>query len=77
MYHRFSNLYCLLNQANCELRVAKLAEWFKTNKLSLNVIKTCYMSFTTSKKEQTGPGFRLFIEDSAITQVDTAKFLGV
>src|SRR6218665_871045 len=63
------------NQANCQL--AKLAEWFKANKLSLNVSKTCYMSFTASKKKKAGTGFRLFIADSAITRVDTAKFLGV
>src|SRR6218665_2585751 len=36
-------------QANSELQ--KLAEWFKANKLSLNVSKTCYMSFTSSKKK--------------------------
>jgi len=35
------------------------------------------MSFTASKKKKTSTGFRLFIEDSAITRVDTAKFIGV
>src|SRR6218665_2497169 len=75
VFLRHNSLAELENQANCEL--AKLAEWFKTNKLYLNVSKTYYMSFTTSKKKKTGTGSRLFIGDSAITRVDTAKFLGV
>ena len=44
-----SSLAELEIQANSELQ--KLAEWFKANKLSLNVSKTCYMSFTSSKKK--------------------------
>jgi len=35
------------------------------------------MSFTTSKKKNLGSGFHLFIEDGAITQIHTTKFLGV
>src|SRR6218665_1262924 len=33
---------------NRELK--KLSEWFKTNRLSLNVAKSCYIPFHTSKK---------------------------
>jgi len=54
-----NSLAKLENQENCEL--AKLAEWFKANKLSLNVSKTCYMSCTASKKKKTSTEFRLFI----------------
>src|SRR6218665_2661933 len=59
-----SSLAELETQANSEL--LKLAEWFKANKLSLNVSKTCYMSFTSSKKKGFSSGLRLFIGQDAI-----------
>ena len=57
--------------ANSELQ--KLVEWFKANKLSLNVSKTCYMSFTSSKKKGSSSGLRLFIGQDAIDQVENTK----
>src|SRR6218665_1914059 len=71
-----SSLAELEIQANSELQ--RLAEWFKANKLSMNVSKTCYMSFTSSKKKGSSSGLRLFIEQDAIDQVENSpKFLGV
>ena len=49
-----SSLAELEIQANSELQ--KLAEWFKANKLSLNVSKTCYLSFTSSKEKVPAQG---------------------
>lgn len=44
---------------------------------AFNVSKTCYMSFTTSRKRGCSPMFRLFIGQDAIAKVDNTKFLGV
>ena len=54
-----------------------LAEWFKTNRLSLNVKKTSYITFHSPNKTILDPGNKLFIEGIAIEQVSSTKFLGI
>lgn len=64
----------LFKIANDELIV--IADWFKINRLSLNLEKTNFILFHTKKKipNENRP---LLINDTPITQTSTSKFLGV
>ena len=62
----------LQNTTNTEL--AKLSNWFKANKLSLNIKKTNFMTFSRVKHKHHNTN--IFIDDQSIQQVDTTKFLG-
>ena len=52
-----------------------LSEWFKANKLSLNVSKTNYI--TMQNTNEISINHTLKIGDETIKQVNTAKFLGI
>ena len=52
----------------------KLSSWFKYNKLTLNLDKTCYSIFT--RLNHTG-NYQISIGDKAIQNVPTAKYLGM
>src|SRR6218665_3434147 len=54
-----------------------MAEWFKTNRLSLNVKKTSYIIFHSPNKTILDSGNKLFIEGIATEQVSSTKFLGI
>ncbi len=54
----------------------KLSEWFKANKLSLNLDKTKYMLFSP-KQKKARLNINLFINNHEITQVSEIVFLGV
>src|ERR1043165_7700875 len=65
----------LIQLANDELSLA--ADWFKANKLSLNVAKTNYIIFTTPNKIIPLTNNDLIIDNYLIPKVTTTKFLGV
>ena len=67
------NLNTLTNIFNTEL--IKVSNWFKANKLSLNVSKTNYIHFT--KKKHRTPPLKIMIDNTPIHPVDQTKFLGV
>lgn len=67
------NLNELNNIVNNELM--KLTDWFKANKLSLNVNKTNYVIFTTKKKQT--PDINVDIDGIKVNRVKSTKFLGV
>jgi len=54
-----------------------LAEWFKTNRLSLNVKKTSSITFHSPNKTILNSGNKLSLEGIAIEQVSSTKFLGI
>ena len=58
---------------NSEL--AKVAEWFDSNKLTLNVYKTQMLMM--SRKKTLNPQFDVILRNEAIQRVTKAKFLGV
>ena len=64
----------LINTLNTEL--AKVALWFKCNKLSLNVSKTCFMHFSNSQSH-TAHNINLSIDNVPIVEKKSTKFLGV
>jgi hypothetical protein len=54
----------------------KVLVWLNSNKLSLNILKTHYMLFTT-KKNTDIPSLSLQLNESEIERVQKTKFLGV
>jgi hypothetical protein len=62
---------------NVNNEMAKLIDWFKVNKLSLNVSKTNYILFTKSKKLKEIALPNLYIDNQIIQEAQYAKFLGV
>jgi hypothetical protein len=67
------NLNTLTHTLNKEL--IQVSNWFKANKLSLNVKKTNYIHFT--KKKHNTPATHITIDNTIIHPVDHTKFLGV
>ena len=55
----------------------KLELWFLANKLSLNIEKTCYTIFTSSKKKNHNISLNLLINNQRIAKVTSCKYLGV
>ena len=60
---------------NAEL--AKLSDWFRANKLSLNVNKTNYIIFRNRSRNCFDSNFHIVIDDKNIERVSYTKFLGV
>ena len=79
MYADDTTLYCNINQnigeelINAEL--TKLWEWLGANKLSLNIAKTKYMVFHTSKRNVIYPNLK--VNNNNIERVTEFNFLGV
>ena len=48
LFFSHNDLYFLTNIVNCEIE--RLSEWFKANKLSINIKKSYYMIFTPRQK---------------------------
>ena len=58
--------------------LAALSEWFKANRLSLNIDKTSYILFSASNARRVPElSFKLFIESIKVKRVESCKFLGV
>ena len=60
---------------NTELK--DISNWFKLNKLSLNIDKTNFMIFKNKYNNKPMPDFKIEIDNKHIEQVDTTKFLGI
>ena len=69
-----TNLDSLINQVNDELE--KLSNWFKVNKLSLNVKKTNYMIFR-ARNRKFKANIQVRTDGIDISEVTKTKFLGV
>ena len=75
IFSSHSSIETLINHTNTELE--KVAEWFRTNKLTLNLDKTNYIIFRAYKKALPISYPNLCIMGTPITQVQSSKFLGV
>ena len=79
MYADDTTLYCNINQNISEevinVELLKLWEWLGANKLSLNIAKTKYMVFHTSKKNIIYPNLK--VNNNTIERVTEFNFLGV
>jgi len=58
-------------------KLVQIANWFKADKLSLNLNKTNYVLFTAPGKVTPQPQEKLIIDQTEIPQVTVTKFLGV
>ena len=67
----YNKLFSVVNEELC-----KLSEWFRLNKLTLNVSKTNYMLFGR-KQRLASDSNKLRIDDNEINIVSKIKFLGV
>ena len=71
LFYSHNDLSCLMNIINTEM--AKLSDWFKTNKLSINVKKSKYMIFKPRERVD----LTLQINSCRIDKVNQVVFLGV
>ena len=60
---------------NTELK--EISNWFKLNKLSLNIDKTNFMFFKNKYNNKPMQEFKIEIDNKYIEQADTTKFLGI
>ena len=60
---------------NNELK--KISNWFKFNKLSLNIDKTNFMIFKNKHSDKPDLNFKIEIDDKNIDKVEVTKFLGI
>ena len=74
IYLSSNDIPYLFTQLNQELQM--LTDWFRANKLSLNVAKTNYMLFTYSS-QQIDPQIDIHLANSSIKRAKCAKFLGI
>ena len=70
-HQKFSSL---VNTVNCE--IDKISEWFKANKLSLNLKKSNYVIFK-SRQKRIYIDLSLKINDHQLTRAKEVVFLGV
>src|SRR6218665_2037014 len=68
----YDQLFSMVN-----LELGYVNNWFRANKLSLNVMKTNYILFTSRRKQIPPTEGILKISDVPIPVVSTTKFLGV
>ena len=69
------DLFTLINLVNNELGI--LANWFQSNKLTLNVKKCNFMIFRHPNKYYPKDSAKILINNTELTQVTRTKFLGV
>ena len=75
LFYSCKNHSNLMKFVNAEL--AKLSEWFRANKLSLNVNKTNYILFGNRNKNCFDSNFCIVTDDKNIERLSNTKFLGV
>ena len=73
IYESASDIHYLYISMNSNL--SRLTDWFRGNKLSLNVARTTYMLF--SHHISTDESLELKIADQTIIQTNCSKFLGI
>ena len=73
IYQTNSNLTQLYTNINMDLNI--LGDWFRANKLSLNINKTTYMVFQ-NKREQPNSNMTINIGTESIKREAAVKFLG-
>ena len=75
LFYSHKNLNTLTTTLNCE--VDKVSKWFKCNKLSLNINKTCCIYFSHNRSHNAPIHDPILIDGSPLSFKDSTKFLGV
>ena len=74
IYHSHKQSSILTNELHEDLII--LSDWFRSNKLSLNIDKTNYIVFGDSNTKAVND-MRILISDQEINRVEYTKFLGL
>ena len=74
LYFSSKSLNHLETILNCELK--SVTEWMKCNRLAVNISKTNFILFHSSKLKP-NQSLRIKIDDVYIKQVDSTKYLGI
>ena len=64
-------------EKNINHELMNISNWFKLNKLSLNIDKTNFMIFKNKHSNKPDLNFKIEIDDKNIEKVDVTKFLGI
>ena len=75
LYCENSDLFALNTSVSAEME--KVYEWLIANKLSLNLVKTKYVIFTTAAKQLQTATFQIAIRGSVIERSPSMRYLGV
>ena len=75
VFYSHKSLDNLMDLVNSEL--AAVADWFRANRLSLNLTKTNFIIFRSHRKPIPNQNFNISIDNKPILQVKSTKFLGV
>ena len=75
VYHTSNDIKTL--RENIEYDMTSLSDWFRANKLSLNVLKTNFVLFAPKHKSLINDVSSIRIGDEIIPRVNHAKFLGI
>ena len=75
LFYSCDDIWKLKEIVNAEL--AKVLNWFRANKLSLNVKKTNFILFGSKKIPDTVDKFSVSIDGLLLEQVEYTKFLGI
>ena len=75
IYIASKKLETLINLINSELKI--LSDWFLSNKLTINVNKTKYMLFRSSKNKEAKLDMDIYINNFKLSGVNSTKFLGI
>jgi len=75
VFYSHKSLDNLMDLVNSEL--ATVADWFRANRLSLNLSKTNFIIFRSHRKSIPNQNFNISIDNKPILQVKSTKFLGV
>ena len=75
IYNSSSDIQSLITST--EIDLLKVADWFRANKLSLNVSKTNFVMFCPKRKSKFHEINTIKLGDEIIQRVNNAKFLGM
>ena len=75
IYNSSSDIQSLITST--EIDLLKVADWFRANKLSLNVSKTNFVMFCPKRKSKFHEINTIKLGDEIIQRVNNAKFLGL
>ena len=73
----FSNPDPIILESLINTELKEISNWFKLNKLSLNIKKTNYMIFKNKHSNKPTINIDIKIDNTPIQQVETTKFLGL
>ena len=75
IFMQYKNIVTLISLVNIEL--VTMNDWFESNRLSLNVLKTNFIIFCNYYKRYDNNSFKVMLNGNEIKQIKHKKILGV